>query len=117
MNGKGIKTGIAAYCFADYLTALCSWAVFFSLRKIFIDHDTSAEFNQFFLDVRFVQGLLLIPFGWLLLYYLTGTYTNIFLKSRVNEISRTFFVTIAGSLILFFTVLIDDRIHGYRDYY
>src|SRR6266446_6691276 len=117
MNGKGTGSGIPSYMIADYVSALCSWAMFFTLRKIFIEKVTTDTFPAFLNDARFVQGLIVIPFGWLLIYYLTGTYTNIYLKSRVNEVSRTFFVTLAGVLILFFTVLIDDRVRGYRDYY
>ncbi len=117
MNRKAINTGTVAYAVADYLSAVCSWALFFFLRKLFVDHDSSASISLFIHDSRFLQGLLIIPFGWLLIYYLTGTYTNIYLKSRVNEIGKTFFITLAGVIILFFTVLIDDRINGYRDYY
>jgi hypothetical protein len=29
----------------------------------------------------------------------------------------TFFVAIAGVIILFFSVLIDDQVKGYKDYY
>ncbi|MEO5675734.1 MAG: sugar transferase [Chitinophagales bacterium] len=117
MKGREFRSGITAYIVGDYVSAVCSWATFFILRKCFIDQDTSAVFPAFLHDTRFIQGLIIIPFGWLLAYYLTGTYTNIYLKSRVNEISRTFLVTLAGVIILFFAVLIDDRIHGYSDYY
>ncbi len=117
MNVRSTNNGIAANIFVDYLSAVCSWGLFFSLRKLFVDHDNSATFSSFFSDSRFLQGLLIIPFGWLIIYFLTGTYTNIYLKSRVSEIGRTFFVSLAGVIILFFTVLIDDRIRGYHDYY
>jgi len=117
MDGKKTSKGITAYVIADYISALCAWGTFFTLRKLFIDHDDSVPFPQFLNDTRFLLGLLVIPFGWLMIYYLTGSYTNIYLKSRVIEVSRTFFVSLAGVIILFFSVLIDDRIHSYRDYY
>src|SRR5215831_12217557 len=117
MQGMKIKEGIYSYVAMDYFTALLSWASFFTLRKIIIEHYTLSQFSIFLNDRRFVQGIIAIPLGWLLLYYLTGTYTNIYLKSRVSEITRTFFVTVMGVIILFFTVLIDDRVVNYRDYY
>src|SRR5262245_5073105 len=117
MEERKLSNGIGSYLATDYMSAVCSWGTFFTLRKLFIDHETSIPFPQFLNDSRFLQGLLIIPFGWLILYYLTGTYTSIYLKSRVSEISRTFFVSLAGTLILFFTVLLDDRIQSYRDYY
>ncbi|MBA3648736.1 MAG: sugar transferase [Chitinophagales bacterium] len=114
---KYIKESICLYAVMDYLTALFSWAIFFTLRKVFIEHFTYEQFSLFMNDRKFVQGLLIIPFSWLLLYYLTGTYTNIYLKSRVNELTQTLYVTVMGVVILFFAVLIDDRIFNYRDYY
>jgi exopolysaccharide biosynthesis polyprenyl glycosylphosphotransferase len=117
MKEKGTQTGIVSYVVADYVTAVLSWALFFSLRKLFIDQYRFDEFPAFLNDPKFIQGIFIIPIGWIILYYLTGTYTNIYLKSRVTEISKTFFVTMAGVVILFFAVLIDDRVKGYRDYY
>lgn len=117
MEGNRTPKGIAGYVIADYVSAVCAWAMFFFLRKIFIDHEPAVSTQLVLHDHRFLQGLLIIPFGWLLLYYITGTYTNIYLKSRVIEISRTFFVSLAGVIILFFAVLIDDRIRTYTDYY
>jgi len=117
MKERGTQTGIVSYVSVDYAAALLSWASFFTLRKLFIDQYYLSQFPSFLNDPKFIQGIIIIPLGWLILYYITGTYTNIYLKSRVSEISKTFFVSILGVIILFFTVLIDDRIKGYRDYY
>jgi exopolysaccharide biosynthesis polyprenyl glycosylphosphotransferase len=117
MEGTKTPKGITGYVIADYISAVCAWGLFFFLRKFFIDHEPQVTVKLVLHDGRFLQGLLVIPFGWLLLYYITGTYTNIYLKSRVNEISRTFFTTLAGVIILFFAVLLDDRINSYTDYY
>src|SRR5678816_1404207 len=101
MKEKGTQTGIVSYVVADYVTAVLSWALFFSLRKLFIDQYPFDQFPAFLNDAKFIQGIFVIPIGWIILYYLTGTYTNIYLKSRVAEISKTFFVTMAGVIILF----------------
>ncbi|HUM47808.1 MAG TPA: sugar transferase [Chitinophagales bacterium] len=111
------QKGIVPYVVLDYLVAVMSWALFFTVRKLCIDHYPSSQFPEFLNDAKFIQGIIVIPLGWLLMYYVTGTYTNIYLKSRVGEITRTFFVTAAGVILLFFTVLIDDQVQGYRDYY
>ncbi|MBA2423200.1 MAG: sugar transferase [Chitinophagales bacterium] len=117
MRERSKRTGILAYVLVDYITAVFSWATFFTLRKLFIDQYPLSDFSAFLNDKNFIQGIILIPIGWLLLYYLTGTYTNIYLKSRASETTKTFFISIIGSMILFFTVLIDDQVKGYRDYY
>ncbi|MEO6167202.1 MAG: hypothetical protein ABIO98_06765, partial [Chitinophagales bacterium] len=98
------QKGIIPYVVLDYIVAVLSWALFFTVRKICIDHYPSSEFPEFLNDTKFIQGMVVIPLGWLLMYYITGTYTNIYLKSRVGEITRTFFVTVAGVILLFFTV-------------
>lgn len=111
------QKGIIPYIVTDYLMAVFAWALFFIIRKLYIDHYQFATFPAFLSDPKFLQGVLVIPIGWVLLYYLIGTYTNIYLKSRVGEMTRTFFVTVVGVVLLFFTVLIDDQVQGYRDYY
>ena len=117
MERNGTRTGIPFYIFADYLSALCSWAVFFILRKLFIDQYSISQFPAFLNDTKFIQGIIIIPVSWLILYYLTGTYTNVHLKSRASEVTKTFFLSIVGVIILFFAVLIDDNVKGYKDYY
>ena len=111
------QKGIIPYIVSDYIMAVLSWAAFFTLRKLFIDHYPVSQFSDLLRDAKFIQGMIVIPIGWIVLYFLTGTYTNIYLKSRVGEITRTFFVTIAGVILLFFTILIDDQVQGYQDYY
>ncbi|MBK9732177.1 MAG: sugar transferase [Chitinophagaceae bacterium] len=117
MKDPAKQNGIVRYVVTDYIMAVLSWALFFIVRKLCIDHYAVAQFPQFLNDPKFIQGMIIIPAGWVAIYYLTGTYTSIYLKSRVGEMTRTFFVTIAGVILLFFSVLIDDQVQGYRDYY
>ncbi len=109
--------GTGVYALADWLTATVSWCMFFAARKVLIENYTWNDADIFLSDVKFIFGVVLIPVGWLLLYFVTGTYTNIYRKSRINEIIFTFFTVIAGSVILFFTVLLDDNVKRYSDYY
>ncbi len=114
---RGNITGIATYVVADYVSALLSWGIFFVLRKVIIERTSWNQLFSIFGDDRFLIGLLVIPLAWLLFYFLTGTYTIIYLKSRLNEVGRTFFGTLAGVVMLFFVALLDDTIRGYQDYY
>src|SRR4030095_9563152 len=117
MKGRETQTGVASYIVTDYVSAVLSWAAFFTLRKLFIDQYSISQFPSFLNDSKFIQGIIIIPVAWIMLYYLTGMYTNIYLKSRVNEITKTFFISIIGVIVLFFTVLIDDNVKDYKDYY
>lgn len=114
MNKKN-RIDIGWYLFADWLSALLAWACFYLLRRLLLG-ETENLFEQP-LDERFFTGILFIPLGWLILYHLFGTYRNLYGKSRLQELTTTLFCVLLGTLILFFTLLLDDRITSYKLYY
>src|SRR5690606_40817541 len=69
------------------------------------------------LDSKLLLGIIAIPSFWLVLYYLTGFYNNIFRRSRLRELKQTLYTSFFGSLFIFFTLLLDDSVKDYRDYY
>lgn len=69
------------------------------------------------MDQRFIQGLVLIPIFWLLLYALMGAYRDVYRKSRLRELIQTFLTTLVGVTIIFFALILDDDIIDYRTYY
>lgn len=78
-----------------------------------------AEFSTTILEFteRFYIGLIIIPLGWLLFYSLTGTYHNVYQKSRLKELGQTLLQTIIGVIIVFFVLLLDDQLPSYKGYY
>lgn len=112
---KKKRIDIGWYVFADWFAALLTWALFYLLRRILLG-ETETLFKQP-LDPKFFSGILLIPMGWLVLYHLFGSYRNLYNKSRLQELTTTFFCVLLGTLILFFSVLLDDRITSYKFYY
>jgi exopolysaccharide biosynthesis polyprenyl glycosylphosphotransferase len=98
------------YALSDYLTAAAAWALFFFVRKSLL-HETMD------IDGTFWAGVLGIPFGWLILYALIGSYNNIYKKSRLTEFTNTFICSLIGSIILFFLFILDDVETDYRYYY
>jgi exopolysaccharide biosynthesis polyprenyl glycosylphosphotransferase len=101
----------------DFLSALISWAVFYILRKLFIDSQKYGEDLLIETNIQFYKGLILVPIFWLALYALTGTYTNIFRRSRLKELGQTLLITLIGVIIIFFTLLLDDNVVSYVNYY
>src|SRR5215470_761818 len=97
-----IRRGIVSYIVADYFSTVIGWAGFFFYRKIFIEQFSLADYRLFIDDRKFLLGITIIPVCWVLLYYILGFYTTIYRKSRVNEIAKTFLVSCAGVLMLFF---------------
>ncbi len=99
------------YALADYISALISWAVFFYFRRIKLD--TLVIGDQIYLapDNHFYLGMVIIPLFWMVIFYISGFYDNLIRKSKADLFSNTFITILIGSVILFFTVLIDDVIN------
>lgn len=112
---KNRRIHIGLYVFADWVSALLGWAVFYLLRRLLLNESSSLLKPP--PELEFYQGILFIPIGWLILYHLMGAYRNLYGKSRFQELTHTFFCTLLGSLILFFSLLLDDRIISYKFYY
>lgn len=105
------------YMAADYMSAAFAWLIFFLYRKISVEKVSHLDISTSIEDIHLILGVVLVPFFWLCLYYLSGYYTNPYRKSRIQELSQTFFISISGVLILFFTLLLDDWISSYSHYY
>ena len=101
----------------DFLAASTSWALFYIYRKTEVEPAVFGYKIPLDLGARFYFGLIFIPFFWLLLYYFSGYYSNIFRKSRLQELGQTFFYTLTGVIIIFFSLILDDVIVSYKNYY
>ena len=95
----------------DWIAAALSWALFYFYRKTTIEN-VSFQYND-----TFFYGILIIPLLWLALYAIQGTYIDIRRLYRLKILSHTTFATIFGSIILFFTLLLDDEVINYHSYY
>lgn len=108
------KIELFIYRFLDWLSAATAWMIFFYYRKSLEQPDL--EFLQIFQDTKLVQGLIAIPFGWLILYSIFDKYKDIYRYSRWNTLKRTFLISLFGVLFLFFTLLKDDTTLNYTTY-
>jgi len=111
------KWQIAKYIIFDFLAAAISWTAFFVYRKAVIEPqrfgiDIPIEFTH-----RYFMGLAIIPFIWVLFYYITGFYDNIYRRSRLLELGQTFLTSITGVVVIFFALILDDFIGSYKNYY
>ncbi|MFN3939816.1 MAG: sugar transferase [Chitinophagales bacterium] len=111
------KIGIITYIFFDYLTACIVWVGLFIYRKFVIEDYAFDIHTHVFSDSKFFLGALGIPALWIAVYFFSGFYTDIYRKSRLAEIYKTFIVAFLGVLVLFFLFLLDDYISDYKDYY
>lgn len=110
-------TQVIKYLLSDTVAAAAAWICFFTYRKKSIE---SAKFGidvQVTYDQKFLISMIGITAFWLFLYVITGTYRNVYRKSRLKEMGQTFRITFLGVIVIFFTLLLDDTIIDYRTYY
>ncbi|MCG9879288.1 MAG: sugar transferase [Bacteroidia bacterium] len=105
------------FALIDGLMGGLSWSLFFAYRKYFIESDKFGYQIPVELDSNFYKALLLIPVYWIGLYFLAGQYKDVWRKSRISEISKTFSITVVGVVLLFFALLLDDAVSSYQSYY
>jgi exopolysaccharide biosynthesis polyprenyl glycosylphosphotransferase len=92
------KQAIKHLAVLDAATAIGAWAVFWAYN-----HYRSGTVASLLADVGlsdWLIGLLAIPCFWLLLYLLSGTYFDLYQKSRLHEINRTLISSIIGCIIV-----------------
>lgn len=112
---KGLQ--VFKYVFFDFLAAAITWSLFFFFRKYSFDEYTFKELGAIFHDRNFFIGIAVIPFFWLILYAIVGSYRRIYRKSRLKEFGQTLLITLIGVTIIFFALILDDQIADYRSYY
>lgn len=105
------------YLFCDLVSAVASWSLFFIYRKVFIESAKYGRAIPIEIDKKFIMGLIFIPIFWVGLYFIAGTYRNIYRKSRLGELGQTLLITLIGVIIIFFALILDDTINTYISYY
>src|SRR5580692_2336636 len=113
---SNIAVNVTWYVLSDYLAALLTSMIFHFSRRILLSEAIFVN-HQLLLTNRFWLGCSTIPVGWLILYALTGAYTSLYKKSRLNEITNTFICSIIGCTIIFFAIVINDPVKDYHYFY
>ena len=108
---------IFKYLLSDYLSASLAWSLFYLYRKFYIEPDKFGILPEQIFDQQYILGMLILPLGWVLVYYLTGFYKNVYRKSRINEFLQTLATSIIGVTFIFFFILLDDFVSSYKAYY
>lgn len=109
---------VAKYLFFDFLAAALAWAAFYVYRKEVIEPEYFGGWDvPFEITSKFFLGLIIIPTCWITLYYIIGFYKNIYRRSRLLELGQTFATSLVGVTIIFFTLILDDWIASYKNYY
>ena len=102
---------LSLFLISDYVSALFSWSIFFFLRKTLIEN------QDFEMDVNFWLGVGLITLFWMLLYFVQGTYIEIRRMFRLKLLNLTLSISVLGSLVIFFSIILDDQVRSFEGYY
>ena len=111
------KRQVFKYLVSDFITAGLSWTLFFIFRKVFIETNKFGYPIPIQFDSSFFIGLASLPILWVLFYYSTGYYKDVYRKSRLSELGQTISTTFIGVLLIFFALILDDTIKTYTNYY
>lgn len=110
------KVHIGWYILIDYLAAAISWILFSIVRKELL-REPFYRGNHLDLNNRFLLTIGLLPLLWLVFYFLAGSYSDLYKKSRLNEISTAFFCSLTGCTLIFFIIVLNDYNHTIHYYY
>ena len=102
------------YVLGDLLAAWLAWSLFFLLRGR--AEGSLTHWSALFVDTNYLHGSLLMPAGWLLAYLLFDQYRDIYRLSRLTTLVQTLALSAAGTLLLFFFILLDDAVVSYSTY-
>lgn len=103
------KRAIKQLVLLDYAASALAWITFWMYRQNLLYKvpyiDTISKFHT----RDYLHSFLLIPAGWLLLFLLSGTYFDLYRKSRLHEINRTLISCIIGSTVVSVIVFGNDN--------
>jgi len=106
---------IAWYVFSDFFMASLAWGIMYFLRKYFLGL-TVSEDGELAIDDNFWLGITLVPFGWVILYTLVGSYRSLYKKSKLQEITTVFICSLIGTAFLYFAIILNDIQEDNRSY-
>lgn len=108
MRRKGARF---IYLLGDFIAALISWASFFLYRKLYIENlNWDIALESTLSDKNFIKGSIIVSLSWIILFFSFGSYKDLYRKSRLKELFNTLLLIFIGSIIIFFTALLDDYI-------
>lgn len=100
------------YVITDYIMLNLAWLGFNIVRYFLLPTTYIEDLWAWLTTAAPLIGQVAVPLGIMAIYWLTGyyNYNQVYLKSRVAELGNTLAVSFAATVIIYFSVLIDDGI-------
>ncbi len=105
------------YLLFDVAGSALAWTLFNLYRKRVIESNLFGIDIRFNPDYKFYLGLVFFTLFWVSMFGLVGLYHDPYRKSRLREFGASLTITIIGTVVLFFVLLIDDYVVAYQNYY
>jgi len=105
------------YIFTDFITAAIAWLLFNLLRYFEVAQNDFNSLSDYLLFFQVLEGQIIIPLCWLIIYFFSGYYNKPFGKSRIGELFSTFLAVSIGSVMIFFIVVLNDLPNSFQIYY
>jgi exopolysaccharide biosynthesis polyprenyl glycosylphosphotransferase len=106
------------YILSDFISASIAWLLFNVLRyEVFAINEGASSLLSYLQYPMVCVGQILIPLFWMVLYYFSGYYNKPLKKSRLTEFFSTFITILIGTVIVFFTLVLNDIPRSFRVYY
>ena len=102
------KKAIIELVLLDYLAAALAWFFFWIYRHELLFKIGFTEVLKGYKPRDLFINLLAIPLGWFFAYWLSGTYFDLYRKSRLHEINRTLISCILGCIVISVIVFAND---------
>lgn len=100
---------VTSYVVADWLSTSLA-VLFFNMVRYSLLPSASIYYSlsDFLSSPMVIAGQILFPLGMIVVYYMSGFYSNVFAKSRVVEFTTTLATALVGTLVIIFVALIND---------
>ena len=102
------KRAIVHLVILDYLAAALAWFFFWIYRHEILFKFPFGQVVKTFSTHDLFNNLVVIPFGWLFAYWVSGTYFDLYRKSRLHEINRTLISCVLGCAMVSIIVFAND---------
>lgn len=105
------------YVVSDIIASILTWWIFtwYRRNKLNEAHTGLVDLTK---DSFFQTSVIVIPFIWISLFLLSGFYkVSLYQRSRLNEFTDTFIVSLMGCLFIFFSIILNDKTASYTYFY
>lgn len=119
MNGKlPVNRQRWIYILVDIITTGLAFFVFNIFRYYYVvtRFYVTLSLNDYLCNSKILLEEFLVPVGLLAVYWISGFYNHPFVKSRLEELSQTFWSAFANGILIYFLILLNDVGMKRRDY-